>query len=158
MTPEQLKKAKILLFRICQLHLDKHSSLERLVSFQDENSGLLLTSGRLASDIDPGFKVPTLPPVHLAKLLALECHQRGHSGVDATMVKLRSQAWVIRGRRIVKDIIYKCVICRKLKKESLCQIMSDIPDFRVLPNPPFSFCTVDFFGPMLVRGEVNKEP
>ena len=156
LTPEQLNKAKILLFRICQLHLDKHSSLERLVSFQDENSGLLLTSGRLASDFDPGFKVPILPPVHLAKLLALECHQRGHSGVDATMVKLRSQAWVIRGRRIVKDIIYKCVICRKLKKESLCQIMSDIPDFRVLPNPPFSFCTVDFFGPMLVRGEVNK--
>ena len=34
--------------------------------------------------------------------------------------------------------------------------MSDIPDFRVLPNPPFSFCTVDFFGPMLVRGEVKR--
>ena len=34
--------------------------------------------------------------------------------------------------------------------------MSDIPDFRVLPNPQFSFCTVNFFGPMLVLGEVNK--
>ena len=36
------------------------------------------------------------------------------------------------------------------------QIMADIPDFKAIPSPPFTYCAVDFFGPIMVRGEVNK--
>ena len=32
----------------------------------------------------------------------------------------------------------------------------DIPYFRTIPNPPISYCAVDYFGPMTVKGEVNK--
>ena len=56
----------------------------------------------------------------------------------------------------MKAIVYKCVICCKIRKHHFSQIMSDIPDFIVKPNPPFTYSAVDFFGPIMVRGEVNE--
>ena len=76
--------------------------------------------------------------------------------VDATLFRLRNIAWVLQGRRVVKAIVYQCVICRKARKSHLNQIMGNVPDFRALPSPPFTYCSVDLFGPMLVRGGVNK--
>ena len=153
---DQLKKARYLLYKISQIDLPDTKSLAKLAPIRDRNTGLVVTSGRLGSERDPNFKVPILPHNNLSKLLAIDCHNRGHSGVDATMVKLRSIAWVLKGRKIVKAIVYRCVICRKNRKQHLNQVMSDIPDFRTIPNPPFSYCAVDFFGPITVKGEVNK--
>ena len=144
LSPDEIQDAETLLFRISQLDLENNQSLAKLVPFEDKTTGLLVTSSRIGSDMGCTFKVPIIPIGHVAKLLALQCHQRGHGGVDTTMVRLRNRAWVLRGRRIVKAVVYSCIICRKL------------PDFRIMPNPPFSYCTVDFFGPVLVRGEVNK--
>ena len=158
LSPDEIQDAETLLFRISQLDLENNQSLAKLVPFEDKTTGLLVTSGRIGSDMGSTFKVPIIPVGHVAKLLALQCHQRGHGGVDTTMVRLRNRAWILRGRRIVKAVVYSCIICRKLRKDSLCQVMSNIPDFRIMPNPPFSYCTVDFFGPVLVRGEVNKRP
>lgn len=47
-------------------------------------------------------------------------------------------------------------MCRKLRKKHLNQVMADMPEFRLKANPPFAYCSVDLFGPMFVRGEVNK--
>ena len=115
-----------------------------------------MTCGRLGSDIEPIFCVPILPSGLVARLLAQSTHGRNHDGVDATMVCLRSRAWVISGRKIVKSIVYACVTCRKQRKAHLNQVMADLPAFRAQPNHPLAFCTVDFFGPIMVRGEVNK--
>ena len=46
--------------------------------------------------------------------------------------------------------------CRKQRKAHLNQVMTDLPAFRAQPNLPFAFCTVDFFGPIMVREEVNE--
>ena len=156
LNPEQLKGAEILLFKISQLAITDSKALTKLVSVNDSTTGLMVSNGRIGSEIDDHFRVPILPPDHVAKLLALQCHERGHIGVNGTMVKLRSRAWVLRDRKIVKAIVYKCVICRKIRKHHLSQIMPDIPDFRVKPNPPFTYSAVDFFGSIMVRGEVNK--
>ena len=72
-----------------------------------------MTCGRLGSDIEPNFCVPILPSGLVARLLAQSSHGRNHDGVDATMVRLRSRAWVISGRKIVMSIVYACMTCRK---------------------------------------------
>ena len=149
--PDNLENSKNLLFKISQLGLND-AKLVKLAPVKDEVSGLVLTSGRLGSDSDINFRVPIIPSDHLAKLIALHCHNRGHTGVDGTMVKLRNRAWVLQGRTMVKAIVYRCIICRKIRKNRLNQVMADIPDFRATPNPPFSYCAVDLFGPILVIG------
>ena len=153
--PDQLKAARNMLFSINQIGLNE-TKLDKLAPIKDEDTGLVVTSGRLGSDTDVDFKVPILQPDYIAKLLAEQCHKRGHCGVDATLVRLRNIAWVLQGRRVVKAIVYQCVICRKNRKSHLNQIIGKVPDFRALPSPPFTYCSVDLFGPMLVRGEVNK--
>ena len=153
---DNLKEAEILVYKIGQLGLGQTKHFIKLVPFMDKTTGLLMTCGRLGSDIEPNFCVPILPSGLVAQLLAQSSHGRNHDGVDATMVRLRSRAWVISGRKIVKSIVYACVTCRKQRKAHLNQVMADLPAFRAQPNHPFAFCMVDFFGPIMVRGEVNK--
>ena len=110
--PDQLKAARNMLFSINQIGLNE-IKLDKLAPIKDEDTGLVVTSGRLGSDTDVDFKMPILQPDYIAKLLAEQCHKRGHCGVDATLVRLRNIAWVLQGRRVVKAIVYQCVICRK---------------------------------------------
>ena len=56
----------------------------------------------------------------------------------------------------MKELIQKCVKCRK-KYESGCkQIMSGLPMERLKLCPVFSYVAVDYFGPFTIRGEVRK--
>ncbi|XP_057308277.1 uncharacterized protein LOC130646153 [Hydractinia symbiolongicarpus] len=42
------------------------------------------------------------------------------------------------------------------RKEKSLQVMSSLPVERLRPSPPFSSTSLDFFGPYLIRGEVQK--
>ena len=155
LTPKDLDDAKLLLFQASQVEL-KEDNLKPLVARRDPGREVLVTSGRLGADLSATYEVPILPPCHLAELIAREEHDKYHEGVDSTVTHLRSKVWVIQGRRIVKKIVYRCVTCRKLRKKKLDQIMGDLPDCRITPNPAFSYTAVDLFGPIAIRGEVNK--
>ena len=42
-------------------------------------------------------------------------------------------------------------MCRKQRKPLLTQKMSDLPEDRVNPTPPFTYSAVDYFGPFMIR-------
>ena len=48
-------------------------------------------------------------------------------------------------------MISKCVDCRKLRGKTCQQKMSDLPEERLIEEPPFSYCGVDMFGPFLIK-------
>ena len=48
-------------------------------------------------------------------------------------------------------MISKCVDCRKLRGKTCQQKMSDLPEERLIEEPPFSYCGVDVPGPFLVK-------
>ncbi|XP_060561050.1 uncharacterized protein LOC132720844 [Ruditapes philippinarum] len=50
-------------------------------------------------------------------------------------------------KRLVRAMIYECVKCRKLRGKAGTQIMSELPEDRVSPGPPFTSVGVDVFGP-----------
>ena len=52
---------------------------------------------------------------------------------------------------MVKSAIFKCVICCKLRGTIGEQMMADLPKDRFEEAPPFTYCTVDMFGPFTVR-------
>ena len=41
----------------------------------------------------------------------------------------------------------QCVTCRKLRRRTEHELMSDLPEDRLTPSPPFSNVGVDTFGP-----------
>ena len=89
----------------------------------------------------------------LSKLLIFRCHQRaGHSGMGHTWALLRQQFWVIKGAATVRQVIGKCVLCRKHNAKAGEQLMANLPEGRLKVNsPPFAHVGIDYFGPFLVK-------
>ena len=53
-------------------------------------------------------------------------------------------------------MIGKCVTCRHLRGSICQQEMADLPRERLFQEPPFTYCGIDMFGPILVK-EGRKE-
>ena len=65
---------------------------------------------------------------------------------------IRQKFWIVGARPLVKRVLKECVLCRRLKGKPGVQQMADLPSERVTPdNPPFSFVSVDCFGPFVVK-------
>lgn len=89
-------------------------------------------------------------------LIAREAHKANHEGVAGTLLKMRKRAWVVKGRRLAKQIVDSCVTCRKATAKRCKQVMGDLPPERTSPANPFEFTTMDLFGPYRVKDEVRK--
>ena len=91
-----------------------------------------------------------------SKLYAEFIHSISHVGVLATVAKIRLQFWIVNLTKMVKSIVYHCITCRKRRKELLEQVMSPLPLCRLLPAPPWHAISLDYCGPFIIQGEVNK--
>ena len=96
--------------------------------YQD-GSGVLRRSGRIQNSL---LSYSTKCPVLLSKKLyftrrvILDCHEKlFHNKVNETLTQLRSEYWVVKGRQAVKEVVGKCVICKKF--------------YNTAPAPPLPF-------------------
>ena len=75
-----------------------------------------------------------------------------HSGLKDTLNEVRCNFWVARGRRVVKSVIRKCLICYKHQSKRFCGLtMAPLRQFRVNFTFPSSHTGEDFMGPLFVR-------
>jgi hypothetical protein len=131
--------------------LPRNSSVLALAPFLDENN-ILRVGGRLKhSDIPEKEKMPILIPgrSHIAMLLVRHFHENVcHQGRHFTEGAIRSAGfWITGGKRLIANVIHRCVTCRKLRGKFSEQKMSNLPTERVTPTSPFTFVGVDVFGP-----------
>ena len=157
-TMEDLSKAEGLWIRKAQAQL----KLETLGKLQPTiENGVVVVGGRTERWMQATWnrqKFILLPKEHaLSWLIARYCHESGgHLGILASVAKVRATYWIIGIHRIMRNIISRCVKCKK-KLMSMCgQVMSPLPIERLQPSPPFTNICVDYFGPYEVRGEVQK--
>ena len=99
-----------------------------------------------------------LPYNHgFSKLYALHIHREGgHLGVSSTVCKIRYRFWIINVTRLVKSIVNKCVTCRKNRGRVEEQMMAPLPSQRINPAPVWFTTHIDYFGPLELKGDVNK--
>lgn len=74
-----------------------------------------------------------------------------HSGVRDTLVQLRENDWVLKGRQLVKWVVLHCHICKILKVKPKQQMAARLPRGRAMDSPLFEVVGVDFAGPLIVK-------
>ncbi|XP_037774956.1 uncharacterized protein LOC119571972 [Penaeus monodon] len=55
------------------------------------------------------------------------------------------------GSSMVAKHIRNCIVCKKSRGKTLDQKISDLPEDRLEPSPPFTYCAVVYFGPFYVN-------
>ena len=85
------------------------------------------------------------------ELLMIERHNAvHHNGIPETLATVRDQYWVVKGRVIVKKIIWRCIVCRHYDGWPFpSPIVPDLPAERISHAPPFSTTGIDFAGPLM---------
>ena len=142
------------------LSMKKTSLLYRLDPYLDKG-GVLRVGGRIRNAlVSYEIKHPVILPSkgHITALLVRYHYERiSHQGRGMTLNDLRSHGYrVIGGSSSVSRCISKCVTCRRLRGALQEQKMTNLPEDRLEPAPPFTHCGVDYFGPWLIK-EGRKE-
>ncbi|UYV84543.1 hypothetical protein LAZ67_X002574, partial [Cordylochernes scorpioides] len=101
------------------------------------------------------FKRPILLPRNhpLVEQMVREIHQQnGHGGAQFILSQLREKFWIIGGRRLIKQIIGKCVICRRHNQKPIQTPGAVLPTNRIGLGKPFEVTGVDLLGPLHLKG------
>ena len=90
---------------------------------------------------------------HTTSIIIDFYHRRvGHGSRRMTINEIKSNGfWVINCTAAVKSMISKCIDCRKLRGKICQEKMSNLPEEQLIVEPPFIYCSVDVFGPFLVK-------
>ena len=140
--------------------VSKKSSLYKLDPFIDDD-GLIRVGGRLRrSGLDYGLKHPVILPkdTHVTNLIISHYHHKvHHQGRNITLNSIRSHGyWIVKGSTLVARLVHNCIICKKIRHNTITQKMSDLPKDRLEPSAPFTYSAVDYFGPFFIK-EGRKE-
>ena len=126
---------------------------------------LIVTSGRLGEkslELLLGVKsLPILmPETRVAYLFMMfaHCGEFGlvHRSAVTTLARSRRMVWIVRGRNLARRIANNCPICIRMRKELLVQQMSNLKEESTTVSPPWRNVALDFAGPIIVKGEVNR--
>lgn len=131
----------------------KDHKLHKLSPFLDEK-GILRMGGRQAT-LHPHIKHPAILPKisHISALLIKHFHEKvHHQGRGMTMNELRANRWWILGcSDAILSHIFKCVKCRKYRRNIEEQKMSDLLEDRMETTLPFTYTGIDCFGPIYIK-------
>ena len=146
--------------REAKLNAKVNCSLRQLDPYTDVH-GIIRVGGRLKfSSLPDEYTRPAILPKsgHVTELILRYYHNKvEHSGRGITINELRANGfWVLGASALVARLIRKCVTCNKLRAKTQEQRMSDLPEDRVQPSPPFLYSAVDYFGPYIIK-ERRKE-
>ena len=138
--------------------MPRTSSFHQLDPFLDKD-GVLRVGGRLVkSNLSQEHPVLVSKRCNISQLIIRYYHEKtAHPGKGMTINEIRNAGyWIINCNSAVKSLIAKCVICRHLRGSICRQKMADLPKERLSQEPPFTYCGIDMFGPILVK-EGRKE-
>ena len=156
-----IKEARLAMEVVASMELTSRIDSLGMTLAPELSGGRWVTRGRLRHGLRAILGVKELlillPSQRLAELIMVQAHEKGHDGVEATLARSRSRAWICGGGKLAKRIANSCVYCRRREAKLIEQRMGQLPVERVaVGTPPFTAVCLDLMGPVLVRGMVNK--
>ena len=165
-TRDDLMKAERLILLVSMKETDEayvKGQLDSLLPYKSGN--LIVTRGRLGENVlHPILGISELPILmpksRAAELIMWRAHV-GFSGilhrsVAETIARSKFYAWIVKPKDLAKRICYSCYECRKIKKSLRSQQMARLKEESSTVCPPWTFVSLDYAGPFIIRGEVNK--
>ena len=161
LTPEEIAKSEILLFRYAQHEIfaeeimllkedkdiQRSSSIKTLIPYLDQEDDILRHNSRILN-----YNPIILPKDHLVTLYYIKnVHLKyGHAGPSLTLYKVRKKVWLTSGRQQIKKAIYKCS-CRP--NIPLQERMGKLPIFRTENVQIWTHVGTDVLGPFYVKSD-----
>ncbi|XP_035220911.1 uncharacterized protein LOC118193853 [Stegodyphus dumicola] len=134
------------------------SKLYSLAPYLDSR-GILRVRGRLeqAELIDDEKHPIILPKTKFTELVIFSEHIKVfHSGVMATLSKVRNKFWIPKGRQVVKKVINACLVCKKFAVKPAKQLTGQLPRDRVVQSNPFTVVGIDLTGAVTIREKADN--
>lgn len=141
-------------------HLRKHgyvtkkSDLHTLHPYLDETN-ILRVGGRIdLANMNLNKRHPIILPSqsHLTDLIVRDAHHKTlHGGPQVMLNFIKSKFWIVRARNQVKKCYRSCITCARFAKNTVSQLMGQIPKCRLTPTKPFKITGVDYAGPIMMR-------
>ena len=156
--PEEVEDAERYWLRECQRDV-KLADHPKLSPFSEGD--IIRVGSRLDRSRLPYEQVnPVLLPRkhHVSTLIMKLAHVKvKHAGRERTLCESRAKYWILGGRKLAKDIIHDCVLCRKARQQPHSTLMGSLPQDRLeIQSPPFTVTGVDLFGPFRLKYGRNK--
>lgn len=135
--------------------LPASSRLAKLATVVDDAGVIRLRSRvALAEDISSSQREPAiLPGEHpWVRLYVAYIHrQMHHGGRDLTANEIRQHYWILQLRKVVKEQVSKCLLCRIRRATPSQPSTGNHPETRLAHHKPaFTYTGVDYFGPLTV--------
>ncbi|XP_054279079.1 uncharacterized protein LOC128997465 [Macrosteles quadrilineatus] len=128
--------------------------LQRLLPFLDKD-GLLRVGGRLSNAyLNFNSKHPILlPKQHFVTNLIIDYYHILflHCGPQSLQSLISQRYWILSARSKIRNRIFRCLRCYRIKPKVTAPLMADLPASRVLPSRAFESSAVDFAGPFNVK-------
>ena len=142
---------------------DNYSKLEASLQLFKDKDGVLRLRGRFANTSLPykeQYPIILRKQSHFTRLVILNAHEETmHHGIETTLARIRTEYWIVEGRKSVKKILRKCVVCIRVQGLPMRAPPSpDLPDFRVnYSGHAFQATGLDFAGPLFIKEGSKKE-
>ena len=162
LTPELLNHAEKLLIKDAQSSWTEESVKRQFKTLHPVLENEIYVVGTRISHKSPlspeNLPQALLPPKHpLTRRMMSAAHEETcHGGRDKTLAKFRAKYWTSHSAKIASTVCSKCQMCKLIKATRVKQEMGSLPPERLMPAPPFNASSMDLFGPIPIRGEVQK--
>lgn len=140
--------------------VEPKSKLLALSPFFDEKTKLIRVGGRLeASNYSFEKKHPILldSSHRLTRLYFEREHLRNlHAGPQLLLSTIRQTVWPLNGRKLARRVSKQCVICTRIRGQTLTPKMGNLPAYRSSVDFPFKSVGVDYAGPFLILNRKGR--
>lgn len=170
---DEINESVMLLIKKCQLQsfsfeigllkqgkqLPQKNKLLQLTPFVDSND-IVRVGGRLGNsnyNFDKKHPIILDSKHHFTKLLMINEHIRlFHAGQQLLLASVRDKYWPIGGRCLARQIVRQCIVCVRLRANTMQPIMGHLPEARTNAYFPFYSCGVDFAGPFMISNRKGR--
>jgi len=155
LTMEEIQTAKMCVFKLVQQDSfqTKNETQTRIGGLRvlfDKDGTIRIKTKLLNREDTELFRLPILLPKNhvIVDQFVREVHQKhNHAGIQTTMGILREEIWILQTRRKVKEIVHKCVTCRRFTAQSYDILSAPLPNNRTKNAKTFQTTGVDLAGP-----------
>ena len=156
LSSEEFQQAEALFFKSIQSKAFQDKKfLSKMQAFKDEKGLLRIRTKLIESDETDEFKLPILLPAcsGIEKLIREEHEKAMHAGSSILLAKLRENFWILRAKKLVKQVLSKCATCQRYKSRPVEVPFAPLPRERITQTKVFEVSGVDYAGPLYLKSK-----